>query len=343
LVHVSIAWAHSSLISIDEKDAHYSRIERFCLAVPTIFISYDKLFFFCGFIIENFIMIQSMTAFARTQSQGNWGSMVCELRSINHRYLEFTIRLPEALHELEVLMRERIRHHVKRGKVECYFRFQPSEVAGIDITINTLLAKKLCEANEAIAKMLASPAPINTMDILRWPGILQVAEIDLEKIQDEVMALLEKALHELVEARSREGSQLQELFVKRRDNMQAELEKARLRLPSILESQRERLMTRFSEANIQLDSNRLEQEIVLFAQKIDVTEELERLDTHIAEVRRVLKQGGSMGRRLDFLMQELNREANTLGAKSVDNDTTRASVELKVLIEQIREQVQNVE
>lgn len=288
-------------------------------------------------------MIQSMTAFARAQSQGDWGSMVCELRSINHRYLEISIRLPEALHELESQMRELIRRHIKRGKIECYFRFQPSEVAGIEIVVNAALAKKLCEANETIAKLLSNPAPVNTMDILHWPGILQMEEMDLERLEVEVLQILEKGLTELVDARSREGAQLRELFNKRLDSMAEELEKARQRLPAILASQRERLMTRFSEANIQLDAGRLEQEIVLFAQKIDVTEELERLDTHISEVRRVLKQGGSMGRRLDFLMQELNREANTLGAKSVDNDTTRVSVELKVLIEQIREQVQNVE
>lgn len=288
-------------------------------------------------------MIQSMTAFARVQSQSNAGQLICELRSINHRYLEFTLRLPDVLHELEVHMRERIRHHIKRGKIECYLRYQPSEVSGVQININTVLAKKLCEANETIANMLKNPAPINSMDVLRWPGILEMAEVDLETVQKEVMTLLESGLHDLVEARNREGEQLKKLFLQRLDVMQTELDKVRKRLPTILESQRERLMARFSEANLQLDTGRLEQEIILFAQKIDVAEEIERLETHIAEVRRVLKQGGAMGRRLDFLMQELNREANTLGAKSVDADTTRSSVELKVLIEQIREQVQNVE
>lgn len=288
-------------------------------------------------------MIQSMTAFARAQAQGNWGSLVCELRSINHRYLEFSMRLPETLHEIEAPMREHIRQYIKRGKIECYLRYQPSEMAGLELSVNMALAKKLCQANESIAKLLKNPAPVNTMNILHWPGILEMEEIDLEVIQDEILKLLDKALQDLVAARQREGQQLKQLFVQRLESMAVELEKARQRLPAILEGQRERLFTRFTDANLQLDTARLEQEIVLFSQKIDVTEELERLETHIIEVHRVLKQGGAMGRRLDFLMQELNREANTLGAKSVDVDTTRASVELKVLIEQIREQVQNVE
>lgn len=288
-------------------------------------------------------MIQSMTAFARAQGQGNWGMAVCEVRSINHRYLEIGVRLPDTLHALEAAMRERIRHYIRRGKIECYLRYQPGDVAGADITINTHLADKVCKANVVIAKMLENPAPVNTMDILQWPGILQIAEVDLEAIEDEVLKLLEKALQDLVEARMREGDELRQLFSQRIEAMKAELAKVRHRLPEIYTQQRTRLQTRFNDAKIELDSARFEQEIVLFAQKIDVAEELERLDAHISEVRRVLKQGGVVGRRLDFLMQELHREANTLGAKSVDVDTTRASVELKVLIEQIREQVQNVE
>ncbi|MEO8402681.1 MAG: YicC/YloC family endoribonuclease [Gammaproteobacteria bacterium] len=288
-------------------------------------------------------MIQSMTAFARAQGQGGWGLAVCELRSINHRYLELGVRLPDTLHELEVLMRERIRHYIRRGKIECHLRFQPGNVSGTEITINTHLAQELCKANDVIARLLTHAAPVNTMDILHWPGILQIAEVDLEIIQDEILKLVEKALQDLVEARLREGAELKVLFLQRLDAMKAELAKVRHRLPEIYNQQRARLIARFSDAKVELDSGRFEQELVLFAQKIDVAEELERLDAHISEVRRILKQGGVVGRRLDFLMQELNREANTLGAKSVDVDTTRASVELKVLIEQIREQVQNVE
>jgi uncharacterized protein (TIGR00255 family) len=288
-------------------------------------------------------MIQSMTAFARNQSQGPWGVITCELRSINHRYLEMSMRMPEVLHGLEALMRERIRHHVKRGKVECFLRYQPHDGNSLDITINQEILEKLCQANRAVAAKLDNAAPINTMEVLHWPGILQMAEVNLELIQEEVLRVLEKTLHELVEARCREGKQLTQLFIQRLETMSLEIDKVRQYLPAIIQGQKERLMSRFKDASLQLDSSRLEQELVIFAQKIDVSEEIERLETHIVEVKRALKQGGAMGRRLDFLMQELNREANTLGAKSVDSDTTRVSVELKVLIEQVREQVQNIE
>ena len=288
-------------------------------------------------------MIQSMTAFARTQGQGTWGSAVCEVRSINHRYLECSIRLPETLHELETPLRECIRHYIKRGKIECHLRYQPGDAIGTDMMINDHLAEQLCKANEKIAKLLKQPAPVNTMAILAWPGILKLAEIDLEMIQDSILNLLEKALQSLVEARGREGEELKQLFLQRLDNMTIETAKVREHIPTILVSQRERLIARFTDAKLSLDPGRLEQEIVLFAQKTDVMEELDRIDSHVSEVRRILKHGGVSGRRLDFLMQELHREANTLGAKSTDVDTTRASVELKVLIEQVREQVQNIE
>lgn len=288
-------------------------------------------------------MIQSMTAFARSQSQGRCGSVVFEIRSINHRYLELVVRLPETLHALESPIRECMRRFVKRGKLECHLRYQPGEVEGTEITINTKLAEQLCHANEVVAKMLRNPAPVQPIEVLRWPGIFQIAELDLEAIQDEVLSVLEKGLEDLVEARGREGAELKELFLQRLEAMKEEIGKVRLRLPQILKEQRERLMARFKDAKVELDASRLEQELVFLAQKIDVAEELDRLDAHISEVRRVLKQGGMVGRRLDFLMQELNREANTLGAKSIDVDTTRASVELKVLIEQMREQVQNIE
>ena len=288
-------------------------------------------------------MIQSMTAFSRVQGQGTWGTAVCELRSINHRYLELVVRLPDTLHALEAAMRECIRDYIKRGKIECHVRYQPGDVAGAEITINTHLAKQLCKANEAVAQFLKNPSPIHTMDILHWPGILQMAEIDLETIQDQLIVLLEKSLKELISARSREGDELKQLFLQRLENMKTEVARVRQHMPQIIIQQRERLANRFRDAKIELDSGRLEQEMVMFSQKIDVSEELERIDTHISEVRRILKHGGVVGRRLDFLMQELNREANTLGSKSTDVDTTRASVELKVLIEQMREQVQNVE
>lgn len=288
-------------------------------------------------------MIQSMTAFARTQAQGKWGTAVCELRSINHRYLELFVRLPETLNELEGGIREQIRNMIKRGKIECYLRYQPGDVEGTEITINTHLADRLCRATQTIAAILKNPAQINPMEILQWPGILQLAEVDLEAIEDEIFKLLAKALQDLIEARTREGEELKQLFLQRLEGMKIEIAKVRQRMPEIIKEQRERLIKRFADVKLEMDSGRLEQEMVMFAQKTDVMEELDRIDSHISEVRRVLKQGGMVGRRLDFLMQELNREANTLGSKSVSVDTTRASVELKVLIEQVREQVQNIE
>lgn len=288
-------------------------------------------------------MIQSMTAFARAQIQGNYGSILCECRSINHRYLELSLRLPDVFHELEGRMRERVRQHIQRGKVECLVRYQPANAADTDMTVNHDLLKKLLHTHESIAALLKNPAPINPTHLLQWPGVLQMPEADISSIQEQVLAVLETTLLDLVQARYREGKTLQQLLLQRLDAMVLELEKVRVRLPDILRGQRERLLTRFTEANVSCDSLRLEQELVLYAQKIDISEELDRIETHIAEVRRILAKGEAMGRRLDFLMQELNREANTLGSKSVDSETTKASVELKVLIEQMREQVQNIE
>lgn len=287
--------------------------------------------------------LYSMTGFARAQGQGSWGMLTCELRSINHRYLEMGLHLPEILRELESAVREQIRSHIKRGKVECYIRYQPGEVKNSKMNINIHLAKQLCQVNDEISKLLKNPAPVDTMDVVRWPGILQVEELHLETIEDEITKLMENALADLAKMRAREGDELRKLFLQRLDAMQEELVKVKDRIPDIMIGQREKLLTRFRDAKLELDPERLEQEMVLFTQRIDVTEEIERLAAHMQETRRVLKQGGMVGRRLDFLMQELHREANTLGAKSVHLDTTRASVELKVLIEQMREQVQNVE
>lgn len=198
-------------------------------------------------------MIQSMTAFARAQGEGPWGSAVCELRSINHRYLELSVRMPETLHALEAQMRERIRHYIRRGKIECNIRFQPGDVSGAEITINHHLAEKLCKSGDVIASLLTHAAPLNPMDVLRWPGILQMAEVDLEVIQDEITALLEKGLQDLVDARLREGEELKQLFLQRLESMKAELAKVRHRLPEIYNQQRARLVARFNDAKMPQD------------------------------------------------------------------------------------------
>ncbi len=289
-------------------------------------------------------MIYSMTAFARAQNQGSWGSLICEIRSINHRYLEMSLHLPEALRALEMLIRERIRQHIKRGKVECVIRYQLNAGSeGLLFSINTTLAQELCRASEQIATFLQNPTPAYTTDILRFPGVLETKEADLSQLQHELFQLVDKALNDLVDARAREGEELKQLFLQRMDLIHQELAKVRERLPQIMTDMRERLLKRFADVKLELDPSRLEQEMVMFAQKIDIAEEIERTATHVTEIRRILQQGGMVGRRLDFLLQELNREANTLGSKSVDSVTTHAAVEMKVLIEQVREQVQNIE
>lgn len=289
-------------------------------------------------------MIYSMTAFARTQSQGDWGTLVCEMRSINHRFLEISIHLPEMLRVFEMPIRERIRRFVKRGKIECNIRYQPNPSSASTLySVNTFLAKELCQASEVISSLLKTAAPIYPTDILRFPGVLETKETDLNSLQSPLLELVEKTLHELLASRAREGEELRQLFAQRTELMLEELAKVRERLPGVMIEQQERLVKRFNDAKIELDQGRLEQEMVMFAQKIDVTEEIERTETHLKEIRRILKQGGIIGRRLDFLMQELNREANTLGSKSVDSILTHCAVEMKVLTEQMREQIQNIE
>jgi uncharacterized protein (TIGR00255 family) len=284
-----------------------------------------------------------MTAFARAQDQGPWGSAVCELRSVNHRYLDIRVHLPDVLFELEQPIHDYLRQHVKRGKAECYLRFQPGETTDMPIQINHPLAKKIAAAHQELAPLFQGTVVTNPMDILQWPGVIAIGNLNLAGAREAIMALLAAAIQDLLAARLREGEALKNIFLQRLDNISTELSKVKARMPQILQHQRDRLMKHFSEAQVQMDLQRLEQEMIMFTQKIDVTEEIERIETHVSEVRRVIKQGGVIGRRLDFLMQELNREANTLGSKSVDVDTTHASLEMKVLIEQLREQMQNIE
>ncbi len=289
-------------------------------------------------------MIYSMTAFAREQILADWGSIVCEIRSINHRYLEASVHLPESLRVIEMSIRERIRKHIQRGKIECAVRIKinPANEANT-LMVNASLAKALCDAAEKVAALVKTPAGINPADILRFPGVLENKEADIDQIQSETTELVEKCLKDLVAARQREGDELAHLFLQRIEAIEQELVKVKERLPHVLAEQREKLLKRFADVKIELDPGRLEQEMVMFAQRIDVMEEIERTQTHLTEIRRILKTGGVVGRRLDFLMQELNREANTLGSKSVDSVLTHAAVEMKVLIEQMREQVQNIE
>ncbi|MGB5569361.1 MAG: YicC/YloC family endoribonuclease [Sedimenticolaceae bacterium] len=288
-------------------------------------------------------MIRSMTAFARQQEHGEYGELTWEIRSVNHRFLETTVRLPEDLRGIEPVVRERVTARLGRGKVECNLRFKTLGAGAAELRVNDALVEQIMTAADRMAHRLHSSHNPSTMDILRWPGVLESAEMDFTPVQEAAVALLGQAIDTLVETREREGDRLAQLIVQRVDAMRAQVEIARERMPFVIEGVRARLKARLDEVAGDLDQERLEQEMALLAQRLDVDEEMDRLRTHLDEVSRVLEQDEPVGRRLDFLMQELNREANTLGSKSADSETTAISVEMKVLIEQMREQVQNIE
>jgi uncharacterized protein (TIGR00255 family) len=289
-------------------------------------------------------MTRSMTAFARQEAEHTWGSLVWEIRSVNHRYLEPHLRLPESLRDLEGALREQLRKNLSRGKVECTLRFHP-EAQAQQLTVNTAFAQELIAAADQVAALGLSgnTQPLNPLDVLRWPGVLQDAQIDMDEVKAAALTLFANALEDLISGRGREGVELSALIEQRLVAISDIVTEVRSKLPQILQAQRDNLRTRLDEFKGELDEGRLEQEMVLLAQKADVDEEMDRLNTHVQEVRRILKQKGPVGRRLDFLMQELNREANTLSSKSIVAETTQCAVELKVLIEQMREQIQNIE
>ncbi|MCI0914968.1 MULTISPECIES: YicC/YloC family endoribonuclease [Pseudomonas] len=287
-------------------------------------------------------MVHSMTAFARVERAGSQGTLVWELRSVNHRYLEPHLRLPDALRDLEGAVREGLRQGLSRGKVECTLRLH-EDSNGKPLKVDHARAAQLVAAAEEVAGLIKQPAPLNPLEVLSWPGVLVADASDPQALNAEAVALFDEALAELKAGRLREGQELARLINERLDSMASEVTTLRALVPQMLAAQRQKIIDRFGDLKAELDPQRLEQEMVLLAQKSDVAEELDRLSTHVNEVRRVLKSGGAAGRRLDFLMQELNREANTLGSKAFDPRSTQAAVNLKVLIEQMREQVQNIE
>ena len=288
-------------------------------------------------------MIRSMTAFARQEQQGEWGTLTLELRSVNHRYLEINPRLSDEIRRWETLVRERIGTRLGRGKVECGIRYHAPVMDEAQLVINEALAKSVVHATRTVDSMIYNPAPVSAVDILRWPGVLESSPVDEEALKQALTRLLDSGLDELIETREREGAKMASHILERVEGISAVVAQVKGLLPEILGAQREKLQHRLAELKAELDPQRLEQEMVMLAQKMDVDEELSRLAAHVGEVQHVLKQDKPVGRRLDFLMQELNREANTLGSKSIHAETTRVSVELKVLIEQMREQVQNIE
>lgn len=292
-------------------------------------------------------MANSMTAFARHETRCDLGLIVWELRSVNHRFLELSIRLPEPLRSLESTLREQVKRKLNRGKVECALNFYPDAAVATSLSINEALVTQLIHALKPIQTRLEtaalSMAGINSMDILRWPDVVQPMTQWSESVNQQVIDSFSIALDELVQARIREGMALHgalEGYLQQMDTILATL---MTHLPHILQREREKWQSRIVALQLELDVHRLEQELVILAQKMDVTEEMTRFTVHIQEVRRVLKSDGSVGRRLDFLLQEMQREANTLGSKAVDVTTSHFAVDLKVLIEQVREQVQNIE
>lgn len=293
-------------------------------------------------------MIRSMTAFARQHRKTQDGVLCWELRSVNHRFLEISVHLPSELRSLEAAVRERIGALLKRGKIEAYLRFQAlAGTAPADaeraLHVNHALVKQLLGAVRQIAPLAEHAAPVNVLDLLRWPGVLETQEPDTEQTSMQALALLDDSLHELIAMRVREGEKIKALVEQRCSAMHAILGQVRHELPKIMASLRARLMNRFAELALELDPLRLEQEMLILIQKTDIDEEIERLEMHAKEICSLVHHHEPVGRRLDFLMQELNREANTLGAKSIGIETTRASLELKVIIEQMREQIQNIE
>ncbi|WP_432697179.1 YicC/YloC family endoribonuclease [Marinobacterium sp. YM272] len=287
-------------------------------------------------------MTRSMTAFARQEVHREWGTLTWEIRSVNHRYLEPHLRLPEALRDLEGKVREKLRNGLSRGKVECTLRFVP-EAGAQTLSVDEERARDLIAAASQVRGLMPDSAPLDTFQVLGWPGVLRETELDMAEIRKAALNLFDSALKDLATGREREGQELSQLVGQRLDSISEIVAEVRVLMPQILEAQREAIRARVADLEVEVDPSRLEQELVMIAQRADVDEEMDRLDTHVQEVRRVLGQKGPIGRRLDFLMQELNREANTLSSKSIVAGTTQRAVELKVLIEQMREQIQNIE
>lgn len=287
-------------------------------------------------------MIRSMTAFAREGRDTPWGTLVWELRSVNQRYLDVSLRLPEELRGLDPAVRERLAAALSRGKVEATLKYQPKETT-TGLALDTDAARALLRAADAVRRLTPELAPLAVVDVLRWPGVLANATADSEALAKAALEALDRAAAQLGEMRAREGARIKDMIGSRVREVQNHIEALVPILPELTQHFRQRLTERLAEVKQSVDTARLEQEVVLFAQRADVAEEIDRLRAHCAEVERLLKQDQPVGRRLDFLMQELNREANTLGSKASDLRLTNTAVELKVLIEQMREQVQNIE
>lgn len=288
-------------------------------------------------------MPRSMTGFARTESQDTWGAIACEIRSVNHRYLEVYFKIPETLRYLENALRAKLKSKLNRGKVEVSIslKFDNSDEHALDF--NEALAHQISALAQKISSSVEDTAPINPIDVLKWPGVLQSANVDKTELETATLSAFDSALDNLVANREREGEELKQFIIQRLNDIGEHVKQVRTRLPEIVEAHQTKLREKLNTLKQEVDEERFAQELVYYAQRADTAEELDRLEAHINEVKIAIKQQKPIGRRLDFLMQELNREANTLSSKSLTSDTTQHAVDLKVLIEQMREQIQNLE
>lgn len=289
-------------------------------------------------------MIHSMTAFARESMSTDMGTLTVEIRTVNHRYLDCNFKLPDSLRSLESGFREQASKALARGKLDCFVRLQSQgATASSALNIDSARLQQVLSAAQQIAELSPESQALNPLEVLAFPGVCTSPEDSEKALQQSATALFKQALDSLRENRAREGEKLEQMILERLEQVASELAQLRQQLPQLMEQQRQRVIKRIQDLEVDIDQGRLEQELVFMAQKADVDEELDRLDAHIAEVRHSLNKGGPCGRRLDFLMQEFNREANTLSSKSTAISTTQSAVELKVLIEQMREQIQNIE
>jgi uncharacterized protein (TIGR00255 family) len=288
-------------------------------------------------------MFKSMTAFARVEENHAIGSFVWELRSINHRYLEVSFRLPEEVRSIEFELRKIIQSRISRGKVDCTFRLRPNIDSEVNLCINQKLLAGLLQQVRALQQQVPEAGALNPIELLNWPGVTGQSQIDQIELNKLAKELFDKSLITLIENRTLEGGRMQELIVQRGNQLKELVQTVRQRRPEVLAAIRTKITSRIEDLQIETDQNRLEQELVFITQKIDVEEELDRLDSHLQELDSIVNDKQAVGRRLDFLLQELNREANTLSSKSADIVTTQAAIDMKVYIEQMREQVQNIE
>lgn len=288
-------------------------------------------------------MIQSMTGFAASTAELESGSLALDLRAVNHRYLDIQIRMPDELRPLETALREVISARLTRGKVECRIGISVRETSRNPAQLNTDMLHQLARWNADVQTVLPEARQLSVAEVLGWNGVLESAAVSGEVLRETALQLMQQVLQEFVAARSREGARLKDFLLQRVTQIEQLREGVAPHIPAAIAAYEQKLVARLREAMQGADDERVRQEITLFANKIDVDEELSRLHTHLAEMRRVLDKGGAVGKRLDFLMQELHREANTLGSKSVDAEVSRTAMEMKVLIEQMREQIQNIE